>query len=272
MAWVPVRRCDGRSPHRAIPSRLHCLITLGMCTDPRVVPAAIRALVESLVEAVRVEDHPRMRFLLDDLAQGLSRKRSPGDGGALPHDRASRVQKRQPVVLQVVPHAFTVGQAFPYRPVEVEEVRAGRVVHRQRELDADEPLCNPQSVHDVSGREEPGVRVLPLGRPTKRGTFGLGPHLDEPLQQRQPFRAPGLRVAGVITASEPSWIAPFTGLRPRQFGKLVTVLRREGADAVRKGRPWGLPLEDRVLLVATYWRTNLTMCQLAPLFGVSKRS
>ncbi|WP_406467794.1 transposase [Streptomyces sp. NBC_01594] len=77
-------------------------------------------------------------------------------------------------------------------------------------------------------------------------------------------------MAGVITASEPSWIAPFAGLTPRNFGKLVTVLRREGADAVRKGRPWSLPLEDRVLLVAAYWRTNLTMRQLAPLFGVSK--
>ncbi|AVZ76085.1 IS5/IS1182 family transposase [Streptomyces lunaelactis] len=77
-------------------------------------------------------------------------------------------------------------------------------------------------------------------------------------------------MAGVITASEPSWIAPFTGLSPRCFGKLVTVLRREGADAVRKGRPWSLPLEDRALLVAAYWRTNLTMRQIAPLFGVSK--
>ncbi len=27
---------------------------------------------------------------------------------------------------------------------------------------------------------------------------------------------------------------------------------------VRKGRPWSLPLEDRALLVAAYWRTNLT--------------
>ncbi|MFD4114203.1 transposase [Streptomyces niveus] len=77
-------------------------------------------------------------------------------------------------------------------------------------------------------------------------------------------------MAGVITASESSWIAPFTGLSPRLFGKLVAVLRREGADAVRRGRPWSLPPEDRVLLVATYWRTNLTMRQLAPLFGVSK--
>lgn len=77
-------------------------------------------------------------------------------------------------------------------------------------------------------------------------------------------------MAGVITASEPSWIAPFSGLSPRSFAKLVTVLRREGADPVRKGRPWSLPLEDRVLLVAAYWRTNLTMRQLALLFGVSK--
>ncbi|MFJ5841032.1 IS5/IS1182 family transposase, partial [Streptomyces shenzhenensis] len=29
-------------------------------------------------------------------------------------------------------------------------------------------------------------------------------------------------MSGVITASESSWIAPFTGLSPRQFGKLVT--------------------------------------------------
>ncbi|MCC8340270.1 transposase [Streptomyces sp. R1] len=77
-------------------------------------------------------------------------------------------------------------------------------------------------------------------------------------------------MSGVITASEPSWIAPFTGLSPRQFGKLITALRREGADPVRKGRPWSLSLEDRVLLVAAYWRTNLTLRQLAPLFGVSK--
>ncbi|WP_086831185.1 transposase [Streptomyces sp. NRRL B-24572] len=75
---------------------------------------------------------------------------------------------------------------------------------------------------------------------------------------------------GVITASEPCWITPFTGLSPRAFGKLVTVLRRAGADAVRKGRPWSLPLENRALLVAAYWRTNLTMRQLAPLFGISK--
>ncbi|MGW0095618.1 transposase [Streptomyces sp. NPDC003328] len=77
-------------------------------------------------------------------------------------------------------------------------------------------------------------------------------------------------MAGVITAAEPSWIPPFTGLRLRDFRKLITLLNREGADQVRRGRPWSLPLEDRVLLVATYWRTNLTLRQLAPLFDISK--
>ncbi|KAF2776924.1 transposase for IS112 [Streptomyces sp. OM5714] len=47
-------------------------------------------------------------------------------------------------------------------------------------------------------------------------------------------------------------------------------MRREGADPVSRGRPWSLPREDRFLLVAAYWRTNLTLRQLAPLFGVSK--
>jgi hypothetical protein len=74
----------------------------------------------------------------------------------------------------------------------------------------------------------------------------------------------------VITALEPSWIVPFTGLSPRAFNRLATQLHREGADAPRRGRPWKLPLEDRMLLVAAYWRTNLTLRQLAPLFGVSK--
>lgn len=59
-------------------------------------------------------------------------------------------------------------------------------------------------------------------------------------------------MAGVITASEPSWTAPFTGQSPRCFGKLSTALRREGADEVRRGRPWGLPLEDRVDADAPY--------------------
>ncbi|WP_210582875.1 transposase, partial [Streptomyces sp. GESEQ-4] len=76
-------------------------------------------------------------------------------------------------------------------------------------------------------------------------------------------------MAGVITASVSSWTAPFSGLSPRCFGKLVTVVRRETAGERRRGRPWSLPLEDRVLFAA-YWRTNLTPRRLAPLFGISK--
>jgi DDE family transposase/DDE superfamily endonuclease len=76
-------------------------------------------------------------------------------------------------------------------------------------------------------------------------------------------------MGGVITASDPKWIEPFSGLTPQQFAKLVALVRRRGGD-VQRGRPWRLPLEDRVLLVATYWRTNLTLRQVAPLFGISK--
>lgn len=40
-------------------------------------------------------------------------------------------------------------------------------------------------------------------------------------------------MAGVIMASQPSWMAPFAGLSPRSFGTMVAMLRREGADPVR---------------------------------------
>jgi hypothetical protein len=46
-------------------------------------------------------------------------------------------------------------------------------------------------------------------------------------------------------------------------------LGREVRYVGRPGRPWALTLPDRVLLVAVYWRTNLTMRQIGPLFGVS---
>ncbi|GHB79589.1 hypothetical protein GCM10010331_79050 [Streptomyces xanthochromogenes] len=54
------------------------------------------------------------------------------------------------------------------------------------------------------------------------------------------------------------------------FAKLVNQLRREGADTGGHGRPWKLPLEDRILPFTAYWRSNLTMRQLALLFGLSK--
>jgi hypothetical protein len=76
----------------------------------------------------------------------------------------------------------------------------------------------------------------------------------------------------VITAARREWIAPFTGLNAAQFRKLVRLVAARGGDAIADGRPgrqWALDLPDRVLLVAAYWRTNLTMRQLGPLFGVS---
>ncbi|GLY66827.1 hypothetical protein Atai01_34460 [Amycolatopsis taiwanensis] len=76
----------------------------------------------------------------------------------------------------------------------------------------------------------------------------------------------------VISASRSEWIVPFTGLQPGQFRKLVALVAQRGGEEIADGRPgrqWALPLADRVLLVATYWRTNLTMRQIGPLFGVS---
>jgi Helix-turn-helix of DDE superfamily endonuclease len=76
----------------------------------------------------------------------------------------------------------------------------------------------------------------------------------------------------VISAARPEWIHPFTGRKPAQFRRLVRVVGQRGGDQVADGRPgrqWALDLPDRVLLVAVYWRTNLTMRQLGPLFGVS---
>ncbi|MET9392675.1 transposase family protein [Streptomyces sp. NPDC006624] len=73
---------------------------------------------------------------------------------------------------------------------------------------------------------------------------------------------------GVLRA-EPLWVETFTGLRMKQFERLLKVVRERGGNGPGGGRPWCLPLADRVLLVAVYYRTNLTMRQLAPLFGCS---
>ncbi|MGQ4465725.1 transposase family protein [Streptomyces violaceoruber] len=73
---------------------------------------------------------------------------------------------------------------------------------------------------------------------------------------------------GVLRA-ESVWVEMSTGLRIERFAKLVKVVKERGGNGPGGGRPWCLPLPDRVLLVAVYYRTNLTMRQLAPLFGVS---
>jgi hypothetical protein len=77
-------------------------------------------------------------------------------------------------------------------------------------------------------------------------------------------------VEQVISVDGPEWVPVFTGLSVRQFGKLVGIVRCRGGEQTGTGRRWGLVLADRVLLVAVYYRTNLTLRQVAPLFGISK--
>ncbi|MDV7223856.1 transposase family protein [Streptomyces prunicolor] len=75
-------------------------------------------------------------------------------------------------------------------------------------------------------------------------------------------------MAGVLRA-ERVWVETFTGLQVTQFARLLKVVRERGGNGTLRGRPWSLPLAERVLVVAVYYRTNLTMRQLGPLFGVS---
>ncbi|KMS71191.1 transposase [Streptomyces viridochromogenes] len=75
-------------------------------------------------------------------------------------------------------------------------------------------------------------------------------------------------MAGVLRA-ERVWVETFTGLQVTQFARLLKVVRERGGNGTLRGRPWSLPLAERVLMVAVYYRTNLTMRQLGPLFDVS---
>lgn len=78
--------------------------------------------------------------------------------------------------------------------------------------------------------------------------------------------------AQVVIAARDEWICPFTGLQPAQFRRLFRLVSERGGAGIADGRPgrqWALNLPDRVLLVAAYWRTDLTMGQIGPLFWVS---
>lgn len=74
-------------------------------------------------------------------------------------------------------------------------------------------------------------------------------------------------MAGVLRAKQ-LWVEAFTGLRVEQFGRLLKAVRERGGDGCGWVRPWRLPLAERALLVAVCYRTNLTMRQLGPLFGI----
>jgi DDE superfamily endonuclease/Helix-turn-helix of DDE superfamily endonuclease len=77
-------------------------------------------------------------------------------------------------------------------------------------------------------------------------------------------------VEQVISADRPEWVPVFSGLSMRQFRTLVRIVAARGGEQTGTGRRWGLSLADRVLLVAVYYRTNLTFRQVALLFGISK--
>jgi hypothetical protein len=63
----------------------------------------------------------------------------------------------------------------------------------------------------------------------------------------------------------------WTGLTWPQMRSLVEQLWERKPDAAR-GRNWELPSPDRVLLLVLAYRTNLTMQQLASLFGTTGSS
>jgi hypothetical protein len=56
----------------------------------------------------------------------------------------------------------------------------------------------------------------------------------------------------------------------RQFRRLARIVAGRGGGQTENGRRWSLPLADRVLLMAVYYRTNLTLRQVTLLFRVSK--
>lgn len=55
---------------------------------------------------------------------------------------------------------------------------------------------------------------------------------------------------GGVLGAEPLWVETFTGLRMWWFERLLKVVRERCGNGSGGGRPWCLPLADRVLLVA----------------------
>jgi hypothetical protein len=71
-----------------------------------------------------------------------------------------------------------------------------------------------------------------------------------------------------LATCKPNQLRAWTGLTGPQMHALIERLWQLAPDSGR-GRPWALPFPERVLLLALSYRTNLTMEQLAALFGIS---
>ena len=67
-------------------------------------------------------------------------------------------------------------------------------------------------------------------------------------------------------------LIPMTGMTVAQFWHIVRDVTTRYPKRRRPGRPWGLPLPLRVLLVLVALRPNLTERALAALFGISQAS
>lgn len=75
-----------------------------------------------------------------------------------------------------------------------------------------------------------------------------------------------------VLRAEQAWVETFTGLWVTQFAGLLKVVPEPGGNGTPQGRSWSLPLAERALIIALYYRTNLTRRQLAPLLGASSQA
>src|SRR4051795_11489101 len=84
-------------------------------------------------------------------------------------------------------------------------------------------------------------------------------------------QAEGSAAGHPSAASRPELIHPFTDCARRSSAAWCAWSPHVAVSHHRRapGPALGLTLPVRVLLVAVYWRTNLTVRQLGPLFGVS---
>lgn len=57
------------------------------------------------------------------------------------------------------------------------------------------------------------------------------------------------------------WVETLADLRMKQFEGLLKVVRERGGDGPRIGRPWCLPLQDRVLVVAVHTGLVVPHCK-----------
>lgn len=103
-------------------------------------------------------------------------------------------------------------------------------------------LDNPVACASMPCGYMPGNQGAVRGRRPRRGRAseerGPVPLLRECSVGARPAARPDviLVVSGVITALALSWIKLYMGVNPRAPGKLLTHLRREGADTTSRGR------------------------------------